>query len=483
MKKSFLLMGALCVGAAFVSCVDDSESNEVKELRQVQLDSKKADLDNQYWTMYNNAVTKVKTYRDDLKTAQENLDAAKDEKTTLTEVKDAYIAYQQQVIARNEKDIADKKAEIEVQKAMAGKSYEDIQKAKITSANAAEKAAKDAQDYWLKKTEDGYNQSYDEYGGTSSVDIDEATDMLLGDYWTYGSLDVAYRNNKLSKNEWVMAMNKILNCDGYVYTDGDGLSQTSHDYNFSFSWDPGDDFNHIYDYDAYDMIKSQTLALYSDNGYVYQYYTLYSYKPALTKFIAALNLYYSNDDNAKPGLVQVTDKAKDTYGETSTEYKDALTAQNKYKALKDKIAELNAVLGDQTKYDAYTSLINEYVGYANEIRSLFEAYSKAEAIATAYSTYSVSNNESTVASLEDAIKTYNDAIKTAKAQINETINNGLTDKETAIAYYNARIAEINSAIAANQAIAEKYRALIAGSSSSNNQQQQQTPAPEETPAE
>lgn len=482
MKKSFLLMGALCVSAAFVSCVDDSESDEVKELRQVQLDSKKASLDEQYWDFYNDAVDKVKTYQKDMKDAQMNLDAAKDGKLTLEAGKAAAIAYQQQVIARNQKDIEDKKAEIEVQKAMAGKSYEDIQKAKISSANAAEKAAKDAQDYWLKKTEDGYNQSYDEYGGPSTADIDDATDMLLGGY--YGGQNVAYRNNKLSKNEWVMAMNKILNCDGYVYTDGDGLSQTAYDYDFSFSWDPGDDFNHITYYDAYDMIKSQQLALYSDNGYVYQYYTLYSYKPALTKFIAALNLYYSNDDNAKPGLVQVTEKMKDTYGETSSDYKDALTAQNKYKALKDKIAELNTVLADQTKYEAYTNLINEYIGYANEIRSLLEAYDKADAIADAYDNYYVSNNESTVATLEDAIKGYNDKIDAANKTINETINNGITDQETLIAYYTTLIAELNSEIAANQAVADKYRALIAGSGSSNNQQQQQsTPAPEQTPAE
>ena len=493
MKKSFLLMGALCVGTAFVSCVDDSESNEVKELRQVQLDSKKADLDNQYWTMYNNAVAKVKSYRDDLKTAQENLDAAKDEKTTLTEVKEAYIAYQQQVIARNEKDIADKKAEIEVQKAMAGKTYEEIQKAKIEAANAKEKANKDAADYWIKKTNDGYNQSYDKYDndGDSSTDemtadLDDAIDMLLGDYSTLGLTNVAYRNNKLSKNEWVMAMNKILNEDGYVYTDGYGLSQTSYDYTFTFSYDPGDDFNHVTSYDAMDMIKDQQLALYSDNGFVYQYYTKYTYKD-LAKYKSALSKYLNNDESGKEGLEQQATSAKDYYGENSDTYKDAVTALNKYKALKAKINELDAVLNDAEKYAAYTSLLDEYIGYAKEINALNDACTKANAIATAYAAYitngTVSNNESTIATLEDAINTYNANIKAAKKEINEVINNGLTDKETAIAYYNARIAEINSALAANQAIAEKYRALIAGSSSSNNQQQQQTPAPEETPAE
>lgn len=46
MKKLFyLLAGSLCMSAAMVSCVDDEESNEVKELRQVQLNQEKAQLD------------------------------------------------------------------------------------------------------------------------------------------------------------------------------------------------------------------------------------------------------------------------------------------------------------------------------------------------------------------------------------------------------------------------------------------------------
>ncbi|MBR5644616.1 MAG: hypothetical protein IKW77_10565 [Salinivirgaceae bacterium] len=473
MKKSFLLMGALCVGTAFVSCVDDSESNEVKELRQVQLDSKKADLDNQYWTMYNNAVTKVKTYRDDLKTAQENLDAAKDEKTTLTEVKDAYIAYQQMVIARNEKDIADKKAEIEVQKAMAGKSYEDIQKAKITSANDAEAAAKAAQDYWIDLTNKGYNQSYDKYDTDGdpdtemTADIDDATDMLLGDY--AGSLDVKYRNNKLSENAWVKAMNAIYSYEPYSYQKANGLYETVDDYDFYLTddVDPTDDPGSG-TYVATSMLQSRTIDLQDANGYAYQSYTKYSFKD-VDKYTKALADLVQQKKEAIP-----TDK-------TDPSYEGLYNDWSQYNALKTKISGLVTILTEQ--YESYETLLNTLVDYATEIRKLIVKYDNADAIATAYSTYSVTNNESTVASLEDAIKTYNEAIKTAKAQINETINNGLTDKETAIAYYNARIAEINSAIAANQAIAEKYRALIAGSSSSNNQQQQQTPAPEETPAE
>ena len=444
MKKSFLLMGALCVGAAFVSCVDDSESNEVKELRQVQLDSKKADLDNQYWTMYNNAVVKVKTYRDDLKTAQENLDAAKDEKTTLTEVKDAYIAYQQMVIARNEQDIADKKAEIEVQKAMKGKSYEEIAQAKITANNAKEEATKEYNDYWINLTGKGYNKDIDGKTVAISESANDKISMLL-DAPTTGNYK--YKNNKLDEIPFVKAMNTIFDSKTYYY-EYDGNQKNSNLYDFSYDGDS---------YKAATMFKSKTFVLDDENGKNITKYTVWYFDDVK-----------QNDANTYAGALSKAVK------DATDEEKARLTK------LQEDITNLTAILADRS---AYQNLIDEYVDHAKRLYSLSQAYASASTIATAYSTYSVSNNESTIASLEDAIKTYNEAIKTAKAQINETINNGLTDKETAIAYYNARIAEINSAIAANQAIAEKYRALIAGSSSSNNQQQQQTPAPEETPAE
>lgn len=474
MKKSFLLMGALCVSAAFVSCVDDSESDEVKELRQVQLDSKKASLDEQYWDFYNDAVDKVKTYQKDMKDAQMNLDAAKDGKLTLEAGKAAAIAYQQQVIARNQKDIEDKKAEIEVQKAMAGKSYEDIQKAKITSANDAEAAAKAAQDYWIDLTNKGYNQSYDlydtDYDPTNemSVDIDEATDMLLGDY--SGSLSVKYRNNKLSENAWVKAMNAIYSYEPYSYQKANGLYETVDVYDIYLydDIDPTDDPGTGY-YDATSMFQSRSIDLQDANGYAYQSYTKYSFKD-VDKYTKALADLVQQKKEAIP-----TDK-------TDPSYEGLYNDWSQYNALKTKISGLVTILTEQ--YESYETLLNTLVDYATEIRKLIVKYDNADAIATAYSTYSVSNNESTVATLEDAIKGYNDKIDAANKTINETINNGITDQETLIAYYTTLIAELNSEIAANQAVADKYRALIAGSGSSNNQQQQQsTPAPEQTPAE
>lgn len=492
MKKSFLLMGALVVGAAFVSCIDDDESSEVKELRQIQLNKEKKNLDNEYLTMYNNAVDKVKTCQTALKTAQENLDAAKDEKTTLTDVKEAFIAYQQQVIARNQKNIADKEAEITVQKAMAGKTYEEISKAKIEAKNAKEKANKEAADYWIKKTNDGYNLSYTSYNdGTSTkgttVAVDGAAtakiDMLLGKY--QGTDKVKYRNNKLSENEWVKAMNTIFNRDSYSYTQYDGTPTTSNVYTFTFSWDPGSDYNNFYGpYNPNDMFSELLISLYNNNGNAYQTYSKFSFAD-LKSYKDALDLYINNDAAGKKGLQKTLDDMNES--DDPAAYANAFNALAQYKALQAKINPLITILKNKETYNTYVDMLTEYVGFAEDINAFGTELTKATALANAYAAYItndiVTDNEATIATMQDAIKTYNDNIKAAKKEINEVINNGITDKETAIACYTAEIAELKSQIAANEAIAAKYRALLVGSESSNTQQQQSTPTPEETPAE
>ena len=298
MKKSFLLIGALCVGAAFVSCVDDSESDEVKELRQIQLNKEKKSLDNEYWTMYNNAVAKVKSYRDDLKTNQQNLDDAKDGKITLEAAKAAAVAYQNKIIAQKQKDIQDKEAEIAVQKALKGMTYEQAVQEKIKATNAKEEAAKAAADYWIDLTNKGYNKSYDGYTTTGTVDATaEASDkigMLLNDYT--GSKKVKYRNSKLNENEWIKAMNNIFSADSYSYLDADGITQSSNDYSFDFfntlGWKPSD-YAASYT-NAESVIKEQTINLYAQDGSIIKSYKKYSfkdtdsYKDALSLFISSL---------------------------------------------------------------------------------------------------------------------------------------------------------------------------------------------------
>ena len=205
MKKSFLLMGALCLGTAFVSCVDDSESDEVKDLRQIQLDQKKVDLEsskvdlesskvaleNKYWANYDKAVAAVKTLQGDLEKNQENLDDVKSGKLTHEAAKEAAIAYQNTVIARNQKDIKDKENEIAAQKKMAGMTQEQIDEAIINANIAEEKAVKDAQDFWIQLTQDGYNKGYDGSSVFVGAGYSAKIDMLLGSY----SYNVKYQNN------------------------------------------------------------------------------------------------------------------------------------------------------------------------------------------------------------------------------------------------------------------------------------------------
>lgn len=449
MKKSFLLMGALCVGAAFVSCVDDSESSEVKELRQVQLDTKKADLDKQYWNFYNDAVAKVKTYQADLKDQQTYLDAAKDNKLTLEAGKAAAVAYQQQVIARNQKDIEDLNAEIEAQKSLSGKTYEEIQEAKRKAANAKEEANKAAADYWIDLTSKGYNKNYDGNAVALGSPVSNKIDMLLKDY----STGVKYNNNKLDELPFVKAMNAIYS-NTKIWYEFEGEQQSTNVYEFTNS--------SLDNYKATEMFKTNTYVLEDANGKQITTYKVYQFNNRALKKAGSETLSYTAALNDFiNGLA------------------DGSADKAQFNALKGKIGELVTILGDDSNYKAYTDLINEYAEHAKKLYALNAEAAKATAISDAYAAYTVGNNESTIAGLQDKIKTNLTAIDNANKAINETINNGITDDETLIAYYNNLISELKSAIAANQAVADKYRALIAGSESSSNTQQQ-APASEET---
>lgn len=462
MKKSYLLIGALCVGAAFVSCVDDSESTEVKDLRQLQLSQEKAKLDQTYWDKYEAAINNVKQYQSDLKDAQQGLDGIKEGNLNHTSAKEAAIAYQNMVIARNKKDIADKQAEIAAQKAMEGMTFEQVAEAKIKADNDKEKAKKALEDYWIAKTNDGYNLSYDSYTGDKTVDATSAsamTDMLLG----AGSGTSKYRNNKLSENEWVKAMNAIYNNESYSYVDGDGLTQTSTDYDIDFT-DDNDDPGTGH-YTATSMLSSQTIQLKDNNGYAFQTYTKYTFKD-VKKYKSALSQFVGQLKDAVP-----SDK-------TDPYYVSSVTAYNKYKALSDKISALTDVLGDEGKFQAYENMLKAYEGYAKEIRAFGVQVDQATAVASVYAKSSASNNEKTIAGLEDAIKGYNKSIASATEEINK-IENEIVDDATAQKYYEDLIADLNSQIAANNAVAEKYRALILNSTSSNNQ----NTTPAETTAE
>lgn len=470
MKKSFLLMGALCLGTAFVSCVDDSESDEVKDLRQIQLDQKKVDLEsskvdlesskvaleNKYWANYDKAVAAVKTLQGDLEKNQENLDDVKSGKLTHEAAKEAAIAYQNTVIARNQKDIKDKENEIAAQKKMAGMTQEQIDEAIINANIAEEKAVKDAQDFWIQLTKDGYNKGYDGSSVFVGAGYSAKIDMLLGSY----SYNVKYQNNKLDENKWVKAMNKLYGAPLYYYVDADGLTKTASVYDFNYTDDddtPGTGF-----YTATSMISSVTLQLEDENGFAFQTYTKYTFKD-LKKYKSALGEFVKQMKEAIP-----EDKADAAY---AMRY----NAWAQYKSLQETITSLTDVLSSEVEYSVYEALLNKYVENAKKIYSLEGAADEASAIANAYNSYSVSDNEATIAALEDAIDGYNTAIENAKRKINEVIENDIVDDATAIKYYETLIAEINSEISFQTAMAEKYRKLLTSSNT------QSTPAAE-TPA-
>ena len=132
-KLIYLVAGSLCMSAAMTSCVDDEESNEVKEMRQVQLnqmkldlEQDKADLDQTYWNMYNSAISKVKTLENDKKNFQLQLDDVKSGNVTLADAKDAIVKYNDIRIAQAEKDIQDEEAVKTIYKNMDIKSAEDL---------------------------------------------------------------------------------------------------------------------------------------------------------------------------------------------------------------------------------------------------------------------------------------------------------------------------------------------------------------------
>lgn len=473
MKKSFLMMGALCLGAAFVSCVDDSESDEVKDLRQVQLEQKKVNLEsskvslessktslaNQYWNSYDKAVSAVKTLQGDLNKAQHDLDDVKSGKLTHEAAKEAAIAYQNTVIARNQKDIKDKEAEIAAQKKMAGMTFEQIAEAKIDANIAEEKAVKDAQDYWIQLSQEGYNYSYAGSSVGVGAGYSAKINMLLGGY-TYS---VKYQNNKLDENKWVKAMNKLYGAPLYYYVDADGLTQTASAYNFSYTDEddtPGSGY-----YEATSMISAVTLQLEDENGFAFQTYTKYTFKD-LKKYKSALSEFVKQLKDAIP-----EDK-------TIPAYKPAYNAYAQYKALQETITSLTDVLSSEVETSVYEALLNKYVENAKKIYSLEAAADAASAIANAYNAYSVSDNEATIAALEDAINGYNIAIENAKRKINEVIENDIVDDATAIKYYEALIAEINSEITFQTAMAEKYRKLLTSSSNTQSTPAAETPAAE-----
>lgn len=92
MKRTFFLIGALCVSAMFVSCVNDEESEQSLAIRQ-------ANADKMYINMYTDAVGEIKSLEADLATNQRALDDLKDGLITTAEARDILVDYYTKLIS------------------------------------------------------------------------------------------------------------------------------------------------------------------------------------------------------------------------------------------------------------------------------------------------------------------------------------------------------------------------------------------------
>ena len=86
MKRNILLIGALCVSALFVSCIDEEESAQVTAIR-------KANADKVYISMYSDAVNEIKNLESTLSYNQRQLDDLKDGIITDGEARDYLVNY------------------------------------------------------------------------------------------------------------------------------------------------------------------------------------------------------------------------------------------------------------------------------------------------------------------------------------------------------------------------------------------------------
>lgn len=86
MKRNLLFIGALCVSALFVSCIDEEESAQVTAIR-------KANADKVYISMYSDAVNEIKNLESTLSYNQRQLDDLKDGIITDGEARDYLVNY------------------------------------------------------------------------------------------------------------------------------------------------------------------------------------------------------------------------------------------------------------------------------------------------------------------------------------------------------------------------------------------------------
>lgn len=429
-KLIYLVAGSLCMSAAMTSCVDDEESNEVKEMRQVQLnqmkldlEQDKADLDQTYWNMYNSAISKVKTLESDKKNFQLQLDDVKSGNVTLADAKDAIVKYNDIRIAQAEKDIQDEEAVKTIYKNMDIKSAEDLKEEEIKAEIEMNKANSARLSKWTEITNDGYNYNNVDasYGWNTKL-----SELLGGSSSWSGYYEPT--NHKLQGTDFIVAAK-------YVYDNSSDL--TFYD---RYRKDASYDY-----YSLEDIIEFETVDL-KDDGVAYYSYT--KYKINTSDYTDFLNLLKENVDS-----LMILSRNDNSWTDTYNDYSEKKTAiEANYKALTDNIA-------------AYNTLLTTLDGLAKEVYALEMAYNKAVNIYNAYG-YSSLDKEVLVMQCESRINTLREAIVNYK-DLKEQADNDIVDNATLNTYYTLVISQIENDIKIQQSIADKYYKLLTSSNSSS----------------
>lgn len=432
-KLIYLVAGSLCMSAAMTSCVDDEESNEVKEMRQVQLNQMKLDLekdqanlDQTYWNMYNSAISKVKALESDKKDFQLQLDDVKSGNVTLADAKDAIVKYNDIRIAQAEKDIQDEEAVKTIYKNMEIKSAEDLKEEEIKAEIEMNKANSARLSKWTEITNDGYNYN----GVDASYGWNSKLSELLGGY-TYWNNYYEPTNHKLQGTDFIAAAKDLYD--------------NSSDFSFYDQYRKDPKYTTLY---LKNVIEFETVDL-KDDGVVYYSYT--KYKINTEKYTEMLGFLNANVDSLYKYNVINNNAWEDEYDEYIEE-KTAIEA--KYKALTDNIA-------------AYNTLLTTLEGLAKEVYALETAYNKAANIYNAYG-YSSMDKEVLVMQCESNINNLREDIVRYK-DFKEQADNDIVDNATLNTYYTLVISQIENDIKIQQSIADKYYKLLTSSNSSSSE--------------
>jgi len=415
------------MSAAMVSCVDDEESTEVKEMRQAQLEQMKADLDQTYWNMYNSAISKVKTLENEKKTVQNDLDDVKSGKLTLEDAKTAIIDWNNIRIAQAKKDIEDEEAVKEIYEKMDIKSAEELREEEINAEIEMKKAYTAKYTYWAELTNNGYNYNNISAEAYWNSKLNELLNSKSDYYGFYTP-----SNHKLQGSAFIQAAASVFYNDNSYFSFYD-----------SYSTSPS--YSTYYMNDIFDLNSKE---LKDDNV---TYYTYYYYTINTEAYNEYLNTLKTNTDSLQKRLLLGDNSVEDTFN-TYKEKKDSVEA--KYKTLNSTIT-------------AYNTLRNTLEGFAKEVYALEIAYNKAENIYLAYS-YNGMDKEELVMQCEKNINTLKNNIVEYNENI-ETANNDIVDNATLTSYYNTLISNLESDIQFQKSMAEKYRNLLGSSTSSSSE--------------